>query len=377
MIKFPLFKSLIICLWFSLILLLVFGSGVGLHYKVSPFLVLLSTLIIFYNNQKIRSKIIQTLLGFILISFITSYHYFLHIDHRASYISYFCYSITGFIVAITTYTTIKKDRRMINVIYYLMILFFIIGIFRFFRASSQIAYLHANTAYYFILMPLPCLLIKSNQRLFHISLLSVATILSVLSIKRGAIISVFLLWCIYFYYTFKFSKKSFLYICATMLIVGLFLVPKVNISNFSESATQLEERMSLIGEDGGSGRDAIIKSFFENDFNDVLRIPELFIGNGFEGTFYKYKVLSSLHNDFLEVTFCLGLVGLILLCILYYRLIKRTRSLYRCNSELIIPYISMVTLFIFFSIIGCNFNYYYLSLPLFLSLGILEGIYSI
>lgn len=376
-IRYPFFKTFLIGLWFSLIFLLVYGSGVGLHYRISPLLILLSCVIIAKNKGTIgRNLIIKIFIGFIVLAIITSYHYYFNWLHRTSYLNYLCYSISGYIIAITSYSIVKNDRRMVDVLFYLMIVFFIVGIFRFFRASSQLEYLHANTAYYYILMPLPLLLLKSRQHVFHIIILLVSTVLCILSVKRGAIISIAIVWLIYFLSTYRQSKKSLLYACVLLLVGGYILSNKIQISNFAESSQRLEERFLTIEEDGGSGRTGIIESFFKQDFEDLLEIPEIFIGKGFEGTYYKYRYLSSFHNDFLEVTYSYGLIGFFLLIGFYIHLFRKARMLTKKHSVLQIPYMSMSLLFLIFSFVGCNFNYFNLSVPLFLSLGVLESMTS-
>lgn len=376
-IRYPFFKTFLIGLWFSLIFLLVYGSGVSLHYRISPLLILLSCIIIAKNKVSVRRNLaIRIFIGFIVLAIITSYHYYSNWLHRTSYLCYLCYSISGYVIAITSYSTVKNDKRMIDVLFSLMIAFFIVGIFRFFRASSQLEYLYANTAYYYILMPLPLLLLKSQQHVFHIIILLVSTVLCILSIKRGAIIAIAIVWIVYFLCTYKQSKKSLLYVFLLLLLGGYILSNKIQVSNFSESSQRLEERFSTIEEDGGSGRTGIIESFFNQDFEDLLEIPEIFIGKGFEGTYYKYRYLSSFHNDFLEVTYSYGLIGFFLLIGFYIHLFRRARILTKTHSIFQISYMSMSLLFLLFSFVGCNFNYFNLSAPLFLSLGVLEGMYE-
>lgn len=374
-VKLPFFKTIILFAWFALIFLLVFGSGISLYYQISPYLILLSIIIILQNNGIFNdNSIINTLMLFVVLSFITSYHYFEFWNPRTSYLRYLCYSISGYVIAITSYIIIKYNKELIDIIYFVVIIFYIVGIIRFFRANSQLAFLHANTAYYYIIMPLPLLLLKSKQYIFHVVILIISFILCVISIKRGAIIAITILGCIYIYNTFRNNKKKFLYVLLLALIGSYVVSTEVQIPFLHESADRLDERLFSIKEDGGSGRDNIVETFFSQDIYDLMDIPEIFIGKGFEGTYNKYKDLSSLHNDFLEVTYSLGIIGLILLIKFFFKLFKNTLILIRNNSDLSISYVSLLFLFVFFGTIGCNFHYVYLSAPLFLSLGTLEAL---
>lgn len=367
-------KTLVVGVWFALITLMVYGSGVSLHYKVAPYLVLCSLFIIFiiekglyFNNYIIK---ILSLLSFII--FITSYHYFNHYVHHTPYLNYFCYSISGTSIAITSYHIVRDNYRYAKFLVMLTIAFYIVGIFRFFRAQEQLELLHANTAYYFILMPLPLLLLNKKNKALHIVALIVSTILCILSVKRGAMIAISVIWILYVLFSVK-SKNILPYIIiGSIAFIGVNrYMPK---NDIMASTERLEERFRGISSDGGSGRTDIIQEFFENDIADTFKIPEIFIGNGFEATLFKYKSLSSMHNDFLEVFYCYGVVGFILLVLLYKNIIQTTINLIKVKSHLSLAYICLCLLYIFFSFIGCNFNYYSLSAPLFIALGTFEAL---
>ena len=225
-------------------------------------------------------------------------------------------------------------------------------------------------------MPLPLLLTKSSRPIFNLIILLISTVLCILSIKRGAIIAVSIVWIVYFYNTLKTSKSTFFIILAVLFVGTSFLSEKIQITDLAESALRMQDRLFAIGEDGGSGRVDIIDTFFENDFDDLISFPEIFIGNGFEGTYYKYGDLSSMHNDFLEVLYTLGLGGLILLSFFYYCMFRRVNTIIKCKHVLFTPYLSVSLLFIIFSLIGSNFNYFYLSAPLFITIGTLEAVYN-
>ena len=367
------FKNLVVGVWFALTTLLVYSSGVGLHYKVAPYLIVCSMVIIFVIEKGLylSNKINNIFLLLILLTFITSYHYFDHLTHHTAFKNYLSYSIVGYTLTITSYHIVRDNTQYYKLLYYLVIAFYVVGIFRFFRAQGQLAELHANTAYYYILMPIP-LILSSRNKTIQFIVLCISTVLCVLSIKRAAVIGIAIVWIIYLFHTLKSkNKKTYILLMCIALIVGQHYLPT---NDLLQSSERLEERLSTIQEDGGSGRVDIIEEFFNNSYSDLMQIPEVFIGNGFEATLLKFKNLSSMHNDFIEVLYTLGFIGLFLLVYFYYLLLKRVIQEWRSDRQLKIPYICLFILFILFSFVSCNFNYFTLSAPLFISLGIFEAL---
>lgn len=374
--SYKLINYIVVAIWFSLFILLVYGSGAGLHYKVAPYLVGVSFLIIAFSYSK-STKVIKILDAFAILTICTSYHYFdieFETEFDYTYLEYLCYSISGYCVAKVSYVFVMRNYCKINYFYYLIVLFYLIGIVRFFRASSQLEYLYANTAFYYILMPLPLLLLKTEKKILLSSYLFTSSILCVLSVKRSAIIAIFIIWIEYILIAAVKSKKRLIQIIV-ISIVGFFCINYfLQGTDFVSYTDRLSERFLTMDEDKGSGRGDIIFQFFTDDVTDIIQFPEFLIGNGFEGIYHKYKYLSSAHNDFLEVTYSLGIIGLLLLLRLFYYIIKNLVFLWRMKSRYTLSYVVLASLFILYSLVGCNFNYFYLSLPLFMSIGVLEAI---
>ena len=366
-----------LALWLSLITLAVFGSGIELYYNVAPCLCLLSILFVIKRHLRL-SSLMRLFVFFCIITFISSYNFFFHFKNSHNYINYFSYSILGYVVAIGAYCFVNGHDDRMKIIYYFYCIFLLIGIFRFARSTTQVAEFMQNNAFYYVLTPLPILLYGTKKQFLQIILLSIVSLVCIISMKRSALIGVGLIWLLFIIFSVsknKNKKKNIKYIFIIiffLLFIIQYLDSKLNLSFYID---RVSTRMQNIENDGGSGRIDIIDSFFKDDISDLLSFPNLIIGNGFEGYLNKtHGLLTSLHNDFLEVFYSLGLLGLGSLIYFYILLLKNSLSIDNEYSSLKLAYSSLLLLFILYSMVGSNFNYFFNSLPLFLGLGALESI---
>jgi len=282
-------------------------------------------------------------------------------------------------VSISAYSIMKQKiiHKDLNFIKLLIVLFFVIGIERFFnfyvKVTSVQDFMQLN-GFYYILMPLPLIFLVCKSKI-RITSFVVSAILCILSAKRSALISIILIGVAIFVLTYKRNKMAFIYLGALFFVLCLCLVDNME---FFERMIKLVERMENISEDGGSGRLSIVNRFFDKDINDIKQMPELFFGNGFESYSIKYnKTLKASHNDFLEIIYSYGIIGLINLIIFYMLLIRRFLwSIRFKDKKYILPCYSALMLFIVYGLVGNNFYFFYLSLPLFMYLGFSEAIYE-
>lgn len=366
---------LIFAIWFALLSIICFGYGVGAHYHIAPvFIMVCIVIMIMYNETCTPCVDVLKILAFLY--FITSYHYcfFQNVEH--SYIQYLSYSLIGPFATVSAYYIVATNRNAIKVLASMLLVFFFVGIYRFFKELNMIASLYAVTSFYYILFPLPLILYLIDKRSVQIALFTIACALCILSVKRSAIISIIFLIIFYLFDSMKKGKGQFI-ITLCLIIVAIYVVNHYagDVDYFSY-IDRLLTRFGEMGEDKGSGRGEIIEHFFDQDINDILRLPELFIGNGFEAFHYKYLYIASTHNDFIEILYSVGFLGFFFLLKFYYLLIRRALHLYRSNSVGAYVYISIVFLFIFYAFASTNFFFYYLSLPLFVSLGAIEANYT-
>lgn len=91
------------------------------------------------------------------------------------------------------------------------------------------------------------------------------------------------------------------------------------------------DRLGDMAEDGGSGRTEIyadvIEAFFSSSFIDQI------FGFGFNGVYLTGASATSAHNDFLEVLYDFGYVGLIAYLVFVWRLVVQCYRLYKVRSR--------------------------------------------
>lgn len=218
-----------------------------------------------------------------------------------------------------------KLESIFNVFY---LLFLIYSIFSFFTLKALLVdvyeseYTVNNIGYNFVLL-LPMLLLVNKNVLIKLLLLSISVIFVVLSAKRGALICLVgfvLVYCIYSNKMYSYFRRGKLLIFGVLLIaISVFFV-------VSQNNPYLLERFYDI-EGSQSGRDIIRKEmlFHVKQHADVGNI---IWGFGFNATLN--EVLRFAHNDWLEVLFDYGLVGLsVYVCMIwsFYKSTKKTNNL--------------------------------------------------
>lgn len=173
---------------------------------------------------------------------------------------------------------------------------------------------------YYVLFTLPLIFLTGGKSMRIFFIIFTALILSTSS-KRAGVISMtgglLAYWLVDNIFIGKLKLSSLLggIILATILVSGFFYIAS------SDEITTLE-RFETIQEDGGSERDIlwidVINKISESDFLDFM------VGHGYNTVSRDSYYGRSAHNDFLEVTYDYGLIGLILYVIAFLALIKDT-----------------------------------------------------
>ncbi len=175
---------------------------------------------------------------------------------------------------------------------------------------------------YYTLYILPLILLTCSNKLRIFFVIFTATVLTT-SIKRGGIVAMGLGLIVYaFVYvitTKKIKLSTFITaICSLAILVILFLT----LADTDEN--DLIKRFSNMENDDGSGRtivwSVVINLILNSDF-----MPFLF-GHGYNAVSMDASVGLSAHNDFLEVIYDYGLIGLTLYVCAVISLICKTIS---------------------------------------------------
>ena len=168
-----------------------------------------------------------------------------------------------------------------------------------------------NSIFYLILL-LPFILCIKHK-LWRRCLILLLIIAAVISLKRTALLILFLGLIVYLWNRNTTDKSRMIKMFGA--IIGLFIVVIIVQEKFSVDILGKFEAMS---EDGGSGRADIYKVLLENLFSRSL--SSFLFGDGY------YAVVNlvggTAHNDFLEIFFDFGLIGFCAYLNIYRILIK-------------------------------------------------------
>lgn len=368
------YKEITYFLWMISIFLFCMGFARQLHYFFAPFVCFLALAVIF-QNQTISVGMVRLMLLLLVIVLVTSYHYFFYSNPYCNFLEFICYPSSVLLSSYAMYSYVHHyGDSALKQIRIFFIVFFVVGIYRYIRSETILSIAHLsgvqNNYFYFVLMPLPILLIKKQSFLNGVFLVA-AILICILSMKRSAIIAISLISASYILHLLIFesiTKKMFFIFLS--LIIAFFLVSdKYVIDRFERSVNRFEK----IDSDRGSGRGDIIVRFGDDDFYDVTTFPEIFIGNGFASYANKYEnKLAATHNDFLEVLYSYGFCGIIIYVFFIIQLFKTCINLLKIKNPLFLSSEICLILFVVYGLFANNFYFFFYSIPLFLMVGILD-----
>jgi hypothetical protein len=294
----------------SIVLLyLIFSSiYIFLNFKTYPSLV---KLFVFYSIVMLVSDTLGVILGTVNLSDINDIVFV---------------TIIPTVSLIFIYTALSKGHIKFNIFFAMMFLFLIalvILYFYYYYALIIITTLNNSNvtqfnASYSILVALAGGLLIKNKNIKY-GLIFVSFIVVFSSLKRGGMIAISLALLFYFFVSLlheknkSFAKMVFRFMGLPILGIGLILL-LIYMNDYFD----IYNRFKNMGQDGGSGRVNIYLNVL-GKFAD-FSFFELLLGRGSKGV---YKVLNvSAHNDFLEILFDYGLVGLCALLLILFKLIS-------------------------------------------------------
>lgn len=197
-----------------------------------------------------------------------------------------------------------------------------------------------NCIYYsLLLLPIVWMTRKTSHKIWMIGMAVVNTLLSAKRVAFLVLAAAILVPVLIELIRTKRKKAltTIVAILAVAVVLYSVLDKRYEISIF--------DRFATIAEDGGSGRGRI--------YTDVLRafsrsgiVKQLF-GHGFNAVALNRVSFSSAHNDFLEILYDYGLVGLMIYLSMCIRITKNAIRLYKVKSELAPMYtVALVTFFL-------------------------------
>ena len=180
-------------------------------------------------------------------------------------------------------------------------------------------------------------------------MIAIISLCAITALKSSGIIILFISVILLYYSNFIYKKRiqPKTILTAIFILVGVFVIFHYK----ADSISDVSQRFEMMSEDGGSGRDEIYKDVINRYKNGDLT-QQLF-GRGFDSVRGKDREMSlSAHNDFLEVMYDFGLLGLLLYVLIHFSLIKWTIRLFRTGSQLAFPVFISYICFLVMSLVS-------------------------
>lgn len=246
-----------------------------------------------------------------------------------------------------------------------MALFLLVGIAQYFTLQKQIfqALLErgagrdefTNGAGYILLSLIPGMLVFKRKLLTYIGI-AVCVVFVIMAMKRGAIIIAALALFLIIRHDLKVSKGSYKIAVFALVVISIaFLVQFVE--HMLDTSDYFNERIAATLEGDSSDRDIIYQHFWNTYLHDS-NLFQYLLGRGAMSTL-KYGNIYA-HNDWLEILFCQGVVGIFIF--IYY-----WKCFYYNSKSTILSERSRFCLFILFIMFGvkCFFSMSIVGMPIY------------
>lgn len=355
--------------------LAIYGKAVNVETKWGTYMVLFMLTHMIMNNLVSPKSFVRpsmTIKGIMAFSFIAGIScfnlFFTNIDHPF-YLA--MYSLLPYVLICYLYQACERNSKVYDYLIAYSFILLVLGFYRYFRQEAVLDIIgrqqSSSNAFYFALMPLPCVLLIKNNWIKVIALALVTTV-CIMSLKRTALIVMFIVIFMMVYQNLKANKKMVLLI-VVVLIGGIYKLGDI----MFEKIDAIMFRMENLIEDGGSGRSDIYHTFLTQDINKIYSFPELLIGNGYRSFMRAHNnILEAVHNDYLEFTYAYGISGFIFMVWFLFRQIKNIKYLKYYDLSFRNAYWCYLLLFVLYSMTGGIFSFIYSAMPLFIFIAVVE-----
>lgn len=238
--------------------------------------------------------------------------------------------------------------RILLVAYIAYCILFIICII---KGYNRFVSTSINTVYYIVLLIPLVFLLRNN--IIKILLLAIGLFSVIISNKRTAFLAAILALLIpYIIHMYSKNRKKI-----SMGLIGLLLLG-VGTYYFYEYISNIMNvdiiaRFASIAEDGGSNRIIIYRSVWQA-FNNSSLLGKV-MGHGYNSVYYDSICGTSAHNDYLEVLYDYGIVGLFLYLSFLINIMKyifRFRKYHKSSPDDDCFFLAMVSTFLLYLVIS-------------------------
>lgn len=253
---------------------------------------------------------------------------------------------SAYLLAKTTPKTTDSIIKLFIVVYIISFIFFWMG--KIYQQDNVKRGVETSTnAVYCLVTLVPILMLSKNNKLKLLLLFATLTC-AVFSNKRGATLIMALILIPTLNDTFS-DMKSKIWRISSIVVIGIFVIIGFIYIGNEYVGGRLVERFSATSETGGAGR-LFIWEYVINQYISSSLFEQLF-GHGHRGVAL-LGIQTAAHNDFLEVLFDYGVVGLFFYLGIHLFLIKKTRWLRKTKNMLYLPYLTMYLIFFIMSMVS-------------------------
>lgn len=300
-------------------------------------MVFLVLYLIKYAGKAKRNSVGMTMVIYLLIlSFLLVWH-----SNTASDIWLVCTMIPfSLIMSYYGFSECHEINRVINIQCVIFCLFWILFMYnKLFLYQAGAGKL--NSIFYLVLL-IPFIMCQQHAgwKMILVGLLSIAV---VISLKRTAAVILVIALIVHLWIKDTGDRTRTLKIIIAIIVLAIITVAIQDRLN-----VDIIGKFEMMSEDGGSGRSDIYKVLFANIFN---RGVERFIwGDGYYGVIN--IIGGTAHNDFLEVLFDFGIIGVIAYINIYVKLVKNYFQMKRKQYPYRSQYLVSIFIFLIMSLLS-------------------------
>ena len=246
------------------------------------------------------------------------------------------------------YNYLSRNQHAINVILAMFLVMFLFNVWvNFFvreNITNTLGKEYVVTGYAYLIILFIPYIILFKQKWLKFLLFTMATLMTISSFKRGAILLLPLMFLWYYYSIARLNGKWASFFTKLIIFSFLLIIALIWINNISGGF--LSHRFSTQELEYGSGRSTIWARALNNISNRST--PDLILGTG-SGSSIKY-LKTGAHNEWIEFLFSFGIIGVLLYANICFALIRKAWKLLKEKSSIAPAYGMMVTFILFVSL---------------------------
>lgn len=307
----------------------------NLNVRMQIMLALTLITIIYGVNEMFRKTSLVNLRAFVIYLILVLFEILIHGTNTASHLLYELYFPIMFF---SSFLVLNKANSKIsaqivslqNIFCIVFFLVFIYGVFFMFRVEG----IYKSTCFYLCCF-LPFILAssKSWMRILGIFL---CILPSIIVSKRTPFFGVIAACIVYFFISIKQDKHKWRIIFSALSAIGVVYFFSLNLQ------TDIFDRIRVMNEDGGSGRLDIFSTVWQGISDSSWE--QWFWGHGVYQEYATDNRLAA-HNDFLEIFWDYGFIGLFVYTFMLFSLFKNRFFIKRYKPKLYGVYLASIVQF--------------------------------